>query len=447
MKTKFLKAAVPLLIFAGLSLAFVGLTSASRSSAEVVAPSEHDHDEHEENNHEAHEADAPQDIEALLKAECEHNVKIIDCDECRYEIGVAKISPTLAEGLLEAQPVRLEKQAASRLQVTGQVQFDLRRVVEIASVGAGRVETMHTILGDTVKASDVLAVIQSAEFGRAQADFLSAHAELTLSKHTYEREKRLHEQKVTSQADFLTARKDLVAAEAAATAARKQLRLFGLSNAQIEALRASEPNGEFGQLFLTSPIAGTITEQHIVRGQQVNAGDTLYQIADLSHVWIWADVYESDIAALHERLTSGQTVRAEVRAGAFAGTRFKATVEMMDAQLNPQTRTLKVRLVAENPQHKLKSGMFVTVSIDLGEYQTVLRVPQTAVLSDEGRHFVFLRLGDDLWIRRDVRIGRIDNGRVEVMHGLAEGDVVATKGAFMFKSEVLKEKMGAGCAH
>ena len=119
----------------------------------------------------------------------------------------------------------------------------------------------------------------------------------------------------------------------------------------------------------------------------------------------------------------------------------------MDAQLDPKTRTLKVRLVAENPQRKLKPGMFVTVSIDVGDDQTVLQVPQTAVLSDEGRYFVFLQLADDLWIRRNVDIGRIENSQVEVIDGLAEGDVVATKGAFMFKSEVLKEKMGAGCAH
>jgi cobalt-zinc-cadmium efflux system membrane fusion protein len=444
MKSKFIRTALPLVIFAGLSLALVTLTSASRPGADVVAPQEHEQDDHD---HEEHESDAPHDVEELLEAECEHNVKTVDCDECRYEIGAARMSPALAEGLLEGRPVRSTLRAAKQLRVTGQVQLDLRRVVEIASVGAGRVEVLNRILGDTVKASDVLAEIQSSDFGRAQADFLQAHAALDLSRQTYEREKRLNEQKVSSRADFLAADKDLIATQAAAAAAKKRLSLFGLSDAQIEALRGAEPNGAFGRLVLTSPIDGSVTEQNIVRGRQVNAGDTLYQIADLSRVWIWADVYESDIAALHERVTSGQTVQAEVRTGAFAETSFKATVEMMDAQLNPKTRTLKVRLVAENPQRKLKPGMFVTVSIDLGDDQTVLQVPQTAVLSDEGRHFVFLQLADDLWIRRDVGIGRIENGHIEVIHGLAEGDVVATKGAFMFKSEVLKEKMGAGCAH
>ena len=91
--------------------------------------------------------------------------------------------------------------------------------------------------------------------------------------------------------------------------------------------------------------------------------------------------------------------------------------------------------------------MFVRVALDLDEERAVLRVPAGAVLSDAGKQFVFAKLTEDLWIRRDVTVGPVDAGMIEVRHGLSDGDVVASRGAFMFKSEILKEKMGAGCAH
>jgi cobalt-zinc-cadmium efflux system membrane fusion protein len=106
-----------------------------------------------------------------------------------------------------------------------------------------------------------------------------------------------------------------------------------------------------------------------------------------------------------------------------------------------------VRLVADNVQGKLRPGMFVTAFIPLAECEHVVHVPESAVLTDEGRHFVFVELADALWIRRDIAVGHRDKGMVEVLAGLTGGETIATRGAFMFKSEVLKEKMGAGCAH
>ena len=120
---------------------------------------------------------------------------------------------------------------------------------------------------------------------------------------------------------------------------------------------------------------------------------------------------------------------------------------MIDSQLDRDTRTLRVRLVADNVHGKLKPGMFVTALIPLAECEQVVHVPESAVLTDEGEHFVFAQLTDDLWIRRDIAVGHRDKGLVEVLAGLSEGETIATQGAFMFKSEVLKEKMGAGCAH
>ena len=101
----------------------------------------------------------------------------------------------------------------------------------------------------------------------------------------------------------------------------------------------------------------------------------------------------------------------------------------------------------DNAQGRLKPGMFVRVDLGLGRDAAMMTVPESAVLSDEGQAFVFVPLGRNLWIRRDVEVGAVRQGKVEVLHGLSAGETLVTRGAFMFKSEILKEKMGAGCAH
>jgi cobalt-zinc-cadmium efflux system membrane fusion protein len=492
MKSKILHAGISLAVFGGLSLVLVGLTSPSLLRPGVAAPAGHG-DKHagpgqaapvtpcedgcepdqarsvpvaacedgcelehakatsaaacEDGCEDEHAQAGPALTLAQLRArQCEHG-PILECDECRYEAGVARLQPTLAEGLVETRTVHVQDRAARRLELTGAVQLDLTRVVDIAPAGSGRVQEVRRILGDTVQASDVLVTIQSAEFGQAESDYLEALARRDLARQTYEREKQLHERKISSEADYLSAGRELTAAEAAVAAARKRLQLFGLDNPQIDALKTADGDETFGRLVLTAPIEGTVIQQNVVRGQLVSGNDTLYRVADLSRVWIWCDVYESDLAALYERFESGEPVQAEVHVRAFPGKTFEGTVDMIGNELDPETRTLKVRVVAENPHGRLKPGMFVTVSLGLDDVRPVLRVPETAVLRDEGTRFVFVKLADDLWARRDVEAGPQQGGFVEVYNGLHDGETVATRGAFMFKSEVLKEKMGAGCAH
>ncbi len=447
MKNKLMHAVVSVIVFVGLSVVLLGLTWQPRVRAAAVG--EHEVGEETEHGQEegGNEAGESMSMDELRRTSCEHNVPIIDCDECRYEAGVAKISPQTAEGLVETWSVRTESQATQRLTLTGEVQLDLTRVAQIASAGAGRVEEVRRNLGEKVAADDVVAVVQSSEFGQAQASFLEARSRLDLARRTFDREKQLHESKISSQADYLTARSELASAEASVAAARKHLQLFGWNGERIESLVSADSDAAFGQLAITSPIAGTVIEQNVVRGQLVETRDMLYRVADLSRVWVWCDLYESDLAVLHERIASGAGVQAELHAGAFPQTAFHGTLDLIGSEVDRQTRMLKVRVIVDNPDGRLKPGMFVRVVLGLGGEQAVVRVPASSVLSDAGRHFVFTRLTDELWARRDVTVGSAQDGFVEVLQGLSDGDVVASRGAFMFKSEILKEKMGAGCAH
>jgi cobalt-zinc-cadmium efflux system membrane fusion protein len=252
------------------------------------------------------------DTSKLESAVCEHQVRTIDCDSCRYELGVVKIQPSIAEALIQTSVVD-GKKLDRKLKLTGQIQLDTTRTVDVVPTGSGRVERVVKQLGEEAEKGEVLAVIHSAVFGQAKASFLEVQAKLELARATFSREKELYEKEVSSQADYLSAMNGLKAAEANYTAAEKRLRLFGLEAEQIATIKNEKENGDFAELVLRAPRAGTIIKQNISTGKLVESTESLYTVADLSNVWIWCDVYEKDLAILHEQLAKDKTMEAKVR--------------------------------------------------------------------------------------------------------------------------------------
>ncbi len=397
-----------------------------------------------EHAHEHHDATAANNLEDLEQMECEHGVGIIDCDNCRYEVGVVKIDPSLAS-LIETGRVQ-EVDRSRVLTLTGQIQLDRTRAVEVVSTGSGRVEEVKRLIGETVRTQDVLAAIHSADLGQAKADFLEVRAKRELAAATLKREKQLYEKKISSEADYLDALEAFNAAEAACAAADKRLRLFDLSTEQIAAVKDEQENGGFADLILRAPRSGTIITQNISAGKIVDTAESLYTIADLSNLWVWCDVYEADLAVLHEQLSQTEPLQATVRVRAFEPEVFTGVVDFVGNVMDEHTRTVKMRVQLKNPECKLRPGMFVDVEVAIRKPGRVTAVPQSAVMSDEGKNFVFQQWKDDLWVRRDVATGDKYGSFVELVDGVSTGSRIVAGGAFMLKSDVLREKMGAGCA-
>ena len=376
---------------------------------------------------------------------CEHGIRTVDCDGCRFEVGVVKIDPSVAKALVETATVEAIE-PLKKLKLTGQVQLDRTRVVDVASLGGGQVKQVDKLLGQKVKKQDVLAVIHSADLGEAKAQFLLVQARLELAAATLQREKELFEKKISSKADYLSALNELKAAEAYYAAAEKRLRLFGLSTEQIEAVKDERQNSQFAELVLQAPREGIIIAQNISTGALIDTTQSLFTIADLSNVWVWCDVYEQDLAVLHQQFSQTEPLRATVRVKAFEGTELEGVIDLIGNLMDEHTRTVKVRVQVKNEAGKLKPGMFADVETLISFEGRVTVVPQTAVLSDEGKTFVFQHWKDDLWVRRDVTLGRKQGHLVEILNGIPKGARIVTGGAFMFKSDILREKMGAGCA-
>ena len=166
---------------------------------------------------------------------------IIDCDNCRFEVGLVKISHPVDKTLIQTGLAEdIERKTV--LKFTGQVQLDRTRTVDVVSTGGGRVEQVSKLLGEKVDKGDVLAVIHSADLGQVKADFLEVQAQLDLTQTTFRREKELYEKKITSQADYLKALNELTAAEASYAASDRRLRLFGLGTEQIAGIKKEKEN-------------------------------------------------------------------------------------------------------------------------------------------------------------------------------------------------------------
>ncbi len=213
--------------------------------------------------------------------------------------------------------------------------------------------------------------------------------------------------------------------ESLAEAARRRLLLLNITPAQIAEVETSQKPLEAITLF--SPARGYIMTRNAFPGQRVTPETELYTLADLSGVWVMADVFESDAP----RLRIGQPAKISLQAGPPA---YFARVTYIQPQVDPVTRTMKVRLELANPKMLLKPDMFVDVAMNL-DGGKILSVPSEAVLDSGNSKSVFLSTANGTFESRVVLTGRKAGGRTEILQGLQPGDRIVTSGAFLLNSE------------
>jgi cobalt-zinc-cadmium efflux system membrane fusion protein len=324
------------------------------------------------------------------------------------------------------------------VRTTGTVEVDADRVAHLASRQAGTVldvsEKGH--LGIRVEKGDELSTIHSLEFGKAQTDYLKVLALQGLRQKTYAREKDLADRKISSGRELLEAEAELSQAKIDLQAAQNQLEVLGLGKEEIDALVAGKAH--LGCMSLRAPIEGTIIEKHVVRGEHVGTETNLFTIADLDRLWLFADIYERDLA----RVAKGQ--RAEGRLAGYPDSTFAGQISHVGETMSVETRTLKVRIEVENKQGKLKPGMFASVDIAVAERPNCLSLPESAIQSQRQIPIVFVEEDKNVFERRPVRLGIRFGGFVEILDGVKEGESVVTSGSFLLKSELEKESFGGG---
>src|SRR6185503_8386044 len=210
------------------------------------------------------------------------------------------------------------------------------------------------------------------------------------------------------------------------SSARERMRLWDVTDAQVAALERrgkAEP-----VLTVYAPSSGTVLKRETFPGKYVEPGTTLYEVADLSTVWISADIYESEVAAV----TLNQPT--SVTFAAYPRETFQGHVSYIYPSLNTETRTVRVRVELPNPKLKLKPGMFGTVIIQTEASKTLV-VPKEAVLDTGLRQLVFLDRGEGAYAPYPVKLGRRSQDSVEVLEGLHEGDRIVTSANFLLDAE------------
>jgi membrane fusion protein, heavy metal efflux system len=330
------------------------------------------------------------------------------------------------------------------------------RMGKVAARVPGRIATLPVRTGQQVKRSTVLAVIESPELGRARADYLAAAAKARVGEANFRREKNLFAKGITSEREMREAESVAVTSKADLDAADARLHAFGLSESDINALKGRE---HYSSRFpVRSPIDGTLLEMNATVGQTIEGAEPLFTVGDLGEVWVLLDIFESQLG--HVR--AGQHVHVTV--GALPDRHFDARVDQVGDVVDEKSRSVKLRVVVPNRDRVLKPGMFATAEIGEGATEhgegggtsdagapgagpAVLVVPREAVQQVGADTYVFAPAGEGQFRPLKVRTGRSTAEDVEVVQGLASNSQVVVKGAFILKSELMKESMGEGHAH
>jgi membrane fusion protein, heavy metal efflux system len=314
-----------------------------------------------------------------------------------------------------------EHLAGAQLKVTGTVTPDISRAIPVITLATGRVVEMDARLGDTVKKGQLLLKVQSADISGAFNDYDKAQADELLARTQLERAKRLFDKGAISQNDLQTAQNVEDKAKLDVANAAEKLRVLGSPT-------LDRPSG---LVEIRAPISGVITDQEVTNaaGVQGLASPNPFTIADLSYVWILCDVYENDLDKVRLRDT------AEIRLDAYPGQVFTGTISNVGPVLDPNIRTVKVRIEMRNPG-LMRPGMFVTATFHGRPKEKRAAVPATAIVHLHDRDWVYVPVKENQFRRVEVVGGDMLPGNMqEIVSGVAPGQQVVVN-ALEFQSTI-----------
>ncbi|MDH4153489.1 MAG: efflux RND transporter periplasmic adaptor subunit [Nitrospira sp.] len=316
------------------------------------------------------------------------------------------------------------------------VQPNQRNMAEITTLVRGRVVEVYADLGQEVKANAPLAILYSSELGLAQSAYLKAKAKLHVAEQAFNRAQFLLQEQVIGEAESQRRQAELLSAQAEANESHDRLKLLGMNDEEFRRLERSRQIRSV--VPIVAPFGGRIIGRKLTRGEVVETTENLFVIADLSEVWVLANIPEKDIPFVHSVHASGGT-QVDVRINAYPKEVFKGTITYVGDVLDPITRTMQLRIELPNQDGRLKSEMFATIRLFSESQPDRLAVPEAALQRDQGRTFVFVQRGGNEYEMREVHIGESNGTLTSILGGLSEGEPVVTHGAFVLKSELLKK--------
>ena len=305
------------------------------------------------------------------------------------------------------------------LDLPAHIEADPTRVVHVYPPTGGRIVEMKVRPWDHVSKGENLALIESADLSRSVADYHKAIADNEVKQKELARAKDLYEHNAIAEKDYQQAQADALSSQADLTAARDQIRVFGV-----------DPDHATSQLSVVAPRSGVILDVGASPGEfskSLDAPEPLCTIADIGTVWAIGDIYENDLAAAK----AGQDVL--VTLNAYPGLQWSGRVSVVSDAVDPATRTLHVRVTLANPGERIKPQMFGTIRLTRALAQAIL-VPASAVVREGNDAYVFVAKSPGRYERRNVTLGRTFATSIEIAKGLSPGETVVSEDPLLLRA-------------
>lgn len=355
-------------------------------------------------------------------------------------------------GKVESKPF------SETVSANAELRYDMTRYAQIVARVSGLVLTVRAEVGQRVATGDVLALVDSAEVGRLKAELLQAAAQVDVRSKAAERSRVAVEKRFGTDAELQEAQAAFREAQIRSYNARQALINFGLpvpelkpgeipSEADLQLLglpksiaESLDPGTTTANLSpIVSPLEGVVVSRSLVAGEAVEAGKSLFAVADTRRMWVVADLPLNEVA----RVKLGQDL--EFTAEGLQGEPVRGRVSWISTEVDERTRTVQVRADIENPDGRLFANVFGRARITVRKSEASLVVPKNAVQTQDGSHVVFVRANDEVFETREVALGAETDGFVEILTGVFPSETVATTGSYVLAAQLNRGKLGAGC--
>jgi len=313
----------------------------------------------------------------------------------------------------------------------GSIDFNEDMTLQVFTPYQGRIIDLYAKVGDEVKKGDILFTIDSPDLLAAESNLIAAAGVMDLTTRALNRLKILYETRAVAQKDLEQGISDQQTADGALKAARDAVRIFGKTEAEIDAIiqdRKADP-----KLVVPSPISGRVTARSAAPGLFVQPGSAPapYSVADISTMWMLANVAESDVSAIN----IGQEVKVSLLS--YPGKIYEGHISTITSMVDPNSHRMLIRSEIEDPDHQLRSGMFATFVIRTGDPVRSLAVPLPGLVREgDGTMTAWVTTDRRRFIQRTVTVGDRRDGQRQILDGLKPNELVATDGA-IFLSNML----------
>lgn len=373
----------------------------------------------------------------------EHGFPESACPECNPmepPPGAAKAAPFEAgtrirfrEGEIERASgiATAEAQEAALdigVECTARLDFDQNHVADIRAPVPGVVREVQADLGQEVEAGTRLFVLESPRVGDLQGKLRAARQRVKVARANHDRQESLRASEIASARKLELARQELESAKSELRALQSSLRIAGASG-----------RSQAGRYALRSPLAGQVVRRPATVGTFATEETSLATVADTSVMWALLEIREADAAAV--RL--GQKV--SLRVDGIEDRTFSGELTWIAAEVDPRTRTVDARAEVENPDGLLRAQQFARATVQVSAPDSAVAIPRDAVQRLGEDRVVFVRTGDGLYEPRAVELGRTNGELAQIIGDVPVGASVVTDGAFLLKTELTKESIGAGC--